>query len=296
MGGAMGLIVSVSPFRCRMWEFHDRQEAYLTEQTCRSEIESFEKHGQLVPALGRPVVGDSDYDVELICGARRLFVARHINKPLHVELRELTDLEAIVAMDMENRQRSDLTPYERGMSYARWLRVGHFAAQEDLARALGLSSSQVSRLVKLARLPAVVVAAFDSPADIREAWALNLVDALEDGARRSEILESARAFRDNPRRFNARQIYRRLLVRSGPDQRAALLDRDEIVRGQDGLALFRVRNQTNSVAIVLSVSRVSAKQMADIKDVIVGVLEPAGGRGFVTSITLRRAGRKGVDQ
>src|ERR1700761_9322397 len=112
-------VVSVNPFKCRMWAWHDRLDDYITEATCKAEIASFEKQGQLVPALGRPLRQDKTHDVELIYGARRLFVAQHLNIPLRLELREMSDQEAIVAMDAENRQRSDISPYERGLSYAR---------------------------------------------------------------------------------------------------------------------------------------------------------------------------------
>src|SRR5262245_61544618 len=121
----MKCIVAVNPFECRLWDLHDRLESQLTEKSCTAEIESFGKHGQLVPALGRPLTQDPTYKVELIYGARRLFVARHINSPLLVEIREMTNREAIVAMDIENRQRTDISAYERGLSYARWLRTGH---------------------------------------------------------------------------------------------------------------------------------------------------------------------------
>ena len=40
----------------------------------------------------------------------------------------LTDQEAIIAMDIENRQRADTSPYERGVAYARWLNAGYFNA------------------------------------------------------------------------------------------------------------------------------------------------------------------------
>src|ERR1700678_2391533 len=120
----------VNPFRCRVWTLHDRIEEHITEESCRTEIDSFAVHGQVVPVLGRPVLGDPNFDVELIYGARRLFVARHLNQPLLVELCDLSDFEAIVAMDIENRQRSDISPYERGVAFATWLRTGHFASQQ----------------------------------------------------------------------------------------------------------------------------------------------------------------------
>ena len=145
-------VVVVSPFRCRMWALHDRIEDYLNEQTCREEIESFAKHGQLVPVLGRLLRGDPTHDIELIYGARRLFVARHLNSSLIVKLCEVSDRQALVAMDIENRQRQDISPYERGTSYARWLRTGHFKSQEEICRTLQISPAQVSRLLRIARL------------------------------------------------------------------------------------------------------------------------------------------------
>ena len=131
---------------------HDRLEAYLTERSCRSEIASFEKHGQLVPALGRRIGNDPRFDVEIICGARRLFVARHLNQPLRVDLREMTDIEAIVAIDIENRQRADVSAYERGLSFVEWIRSGYFGSQREIARTLGLSGGELeSRLWEMLR-------------------------------------------------------------------------------------------------------------------------------------------------
>jgi ParB/RepB/Spo0J family partition protein len=177
---AMPTIVAMNPFRCRMWEFHDRLEAHISERTCRDEIESVSRHGQVVPALGRVLRDEPGYDAELICGARRLFVAKLLNQPLTVELRTLSDREALIAMDAENRLRSSISPYERALSYSQWLRSGHFDSQNDIARALNISASQVSRVLKLAQLPAIVVQAFDNPTEIMEDWGLTLLARLKD--------------------------------------------------------------------------------------------------------------------
>jgi ParB family transcriptional regulator, chromosome partitioning protein len=112
----MSTVVSISPFECKMWEMHDRMMSYITEKGCSSEIESVSKHRQLLPVLGRTLKDDPHYKVELIYGARRLFVARHLNIQLLVELRRLSDVEAIIAMDIENRVRKDVSPYERGLA------------------------------------------------------------------------------------------------------------------------------------------------------------------------------------
>jgi hypothetical protein len=67
-----------------MWSHHERLEEHITEESCRAEIDSHSKHGQLMPVLGRLLKADLWHEVELIYGARRLFVARHLKRPLLV--------------------------------------------------------------------------------------------------------------------------------------------------------------------------------------------------------------------
>ena len=249
----MRSIVSVSPFRCRMWSLHDRIDSHISETTCKVEIDSFLKHGQLVPVLGRPLQADPNHDIELIFGARRLFVARHVNGPLLVEIRDLSDVEAIVAMDIENRQRMDISPYERGVGYARWLRSGLFQSQDDIARALKISASQVSRLLKLARLPSVVVGAFQNPAEICEGWGLSLAEALEDPQKRQITLQRARALSAAPQRKSASDVYNELLCASARERRTKASARDEVVRNSDGAPLFRIQRRRGAIAVLLPV-------------------------------------------
>ncbi len=185
--------IPVDPFRCRVWNLHNRLEEHIDEESCKAEIRSFMEYGQLIPVLGRKIEDEADYDIELIYGARRLFVARHLKKPLLIEVRSLSNREALVAMDIENRQRVDVSPYERALSYARWLRSGVFSSQEDLARALKVSPSHVSHLLKLARLPSIVASAFATATDICEGWGLDLADLLDDPERRAFALRAARS-------------------------------------------------------------------------------------------------------
>lgn len=253
--------------------FHDRMEQHVDENSCKTEIESFVKHGQLVPALGRPLRGEADYDVELIYGARRLFVARHLNKPLLVELRQMSDSAAIVAMDIENRHRLDLSPYERGRSYVTWLRAKMFDSQDDLARALKISPSQVSRLIKLAMLPSVVVAAFRSPGEIRESWACDLADALDDPQRRGQTCARARSISAMPVRPEAKEVLRQLLIASVPGRKLKPPRHDEVVTDRHGKPLFRIRRLATSIALVLPCERVATHQLARIRTAVATVLD-----------------------
>ena len=271
----MESVVHVDPFRCRVWSFHDRLQEHITEDNCKAEIQSFLEHGQLVPVLGRRASRDAsgNCEVELIYGARRLFVARLINKPLLVELRNLSDREGIIAMDMENRQRRDVSPYERGLSYMRWLRAGYFESQEDLARALKVSPSQVSRLLKLAQLPSVIVNAFSSGLDICEGWGVQLAEAVQDPERRRPTIQAARQIAGLSPRPPAREIYRQLLTSPVHGRKPRAMAHDKVIRAESGAPLFRIRQQRNAIVVILPIERVSAMCLEQIESSITRILQ-----------------------
>jgi ParB family chromosome partitioning protein len=249
----------------------------VNEHTCKAEIASFAAHGQRVPVLGRRLHGDSQYEIELAYGARRLFAARHLKIPLLVELRPFSDREGLVAMDIENRQRQDVSPYERGLSYRRWLQRGHFETQEEIARTLGISPAQVSRLLQLARLPAVVVDAFRAPTDIRENWGLQLVDALDDPQRRPAMIRSARSLGRRTRRLPASDTMHALLSRAAPTRIPKKAPHDRVVCSPNGAALFRIRYLNKSIALIFAAATTSARDLGRIEGALATLLKSARG-------------------
>jgi ParB family chromosome partitioning protein len=257
-----------------MWDLHVRLEGHVTEESCKAEIDSFLRHGQMVPVLGRPVRNDPDCQLELIYGARRLFVARHLNMPLQVEVRAMSDREAIISMDIENRHRADISAYERGLSYLRWLQTGYFESQECLARGLRVSASQVSRLLKLARLPSAVIQAFGNPLELCEGWGLDLSEALEDPERRAATLAKARAICAIEPRPPARDVYRSLLAAPARGRKVKARPHDDVVKGDDGAPLFRIKYQSSAIAMVIPTSSVSSASLKLIEHAIAARLAP----------------------
>lgn len=287
----MDSIVCVDPLRCRVWHLHDRLEEHITTESCKEEIESFMENGQLVPALGRPLRDDDNHDIEIICGARRLFIARHTRSPLMVEVRDMTDRDAIIAMDVENRQREDISPYERGRSFATYLRCGLFESQEDIARALSISPSVVSRLLKLARLPSVVVDAFDSAVNIREVWGVKLADVLEDPVSRQPAIKAARMIASSASRPPARDVYRRLLASSAPAERGRppkQESRVKVVKAENGSPLFRIKHQQDSIALVLPLQSTSPTTLDEIEHAVARILSGSGRSTLSVNLEERR--------
>jgi|SRR5579872_57724 len=285
----MSEVISVSPFRCRMWRGNPRLEECVDEGTCRAEINSFLSHGQKLPVLARPLRADRTHDFEIIYGTRRLFVARYLNQPLDLDLRDLTDQEAVIALDIENRLRKEMSPYERGRAYELWIRTGLFSSRDELARALRISPSQVSRLIRLAQLPPVIVNAFASPHEIRERWGQNLMELWEDPRRKPMVTAVAEAVTRESSRAPGELIFKRLAAatdnRSDNKPASPPDARDEVIRDEDGGLLFRVRRRRNDTAVLLPTSKIARKELSEIIRVVAEIM------GRTRERTRRSSGR-----
>jgi ParB family chromosome partitioning protein len=265
----------VNPFRCRLWHLHDRLDEYLDEDSCKQEIESFQKNGQLIPALGRTIKDDDSFDIELVCGARRLFVARHLNLPLFVEVRaNLSDRAAAVAMDIENRHRVNISPYERGRSYASWLRSGLFESQKDIALALGVSSSQISRLLALGSLPMIIIDAFEKPQEIREHWGVQLLEMWRESSVKGPLGRKARSLAERKTAMSAETVYRELVLSTKGTQRIRAAAHDQVILDERGSPVFRVKFQRSHVALVIPMTALTPETLQNVCDRVAEVLHP----------------------
>jgi ParB/RepB/Spo0J family partition protein len=265
----------VSPFRCRVWTQHSRPEEQLTEQACRSLRESIGKNGQHQPALGRPVTDDPDYDVEIICGARRHAAALALGRNLLVEVRILSDAEAYVAMYEENVERKDDCPYVQGQILRRALLSGACASQDQLARAFSLSHSKVSRLLMIAQLPSILVAAFQSPYDIRECWGVELYQLWKDKDLAHAVTTRARMLAGRHSRLPACEVYEALITPSGGKQAKHRLGRTVPVFGTGGAVLFREQDLIASVTFTVPKTILSAARRAALKQAMLRILDGA---------------------
>lgn len=269
----------VRPFRCRVWTQHSRPEEQLTDDACKSLRESIEKNGQHQPALGRPVSEDPDCDIEIICGARRHAVARALGRDLLLEVRHMTDAEAYVAMYEENLLREDDSPYVRGQILSRALRTGTYSSQEELGRAFNLSHSAVSRLLMLAQLPSIVVAAFQKPDDIREAWGVELFRLWSDQDRRSTMAARARALAGKPQRPSAREVYETLITPPGGRRRSNRSYRNVPVCDSTNEILFHEQDQLEKVLYIIPKKLLSPNRRESLRQSIVRIL----GNNFINT-------------
>ena len=186
----------VDPADCQMWERHNRDYALLTEDNCRDLIDGIKSQGrQEFPAIVRRLTGDQPFEV--ICGARRHFAVswlRGHNYPQFkylVEVRDLTDEEAFRLADIENRDREDISDYERAIDYAEAIELYYGGRQRAMAERLEVSPPWLSRYMNLAKLPKQIVDAFASIRDIKERHARDLKPMLAEPKTTEKILAEA---------------------------------------------------------------------------------------------------------
>jgi len=148
----------VDPANCRVWagntrEFDPARNARIAELEALIEV-----HGQLVAAVGRMA---PDGAVEIIDGARRLTAILNLRKrgvdiELMVDLRELDEREAFLVSTGANEGREAFTATERARSYRFMLDSGAYESKAELADALGLDKSNVSRTMDVLELPSIL--------------------------------------------------------------------------------------------------------------------------------------------
>lgn len=184
-----------SAFSCR---------AYLA---FKAEIEA--AGGNVQPIKVRPA---SAARYEVVFGHRRWRACLELGLPVLAIVVALDDRALWEEMERENRSRADLSPFEQGKHYSRAIDSGLFPSIRRLAEAVGVDHSQAAKVIRLAQLPADVVAAFVSPNDIQVNWSGPLHEAIN----RDPAGVVARAKRlGKAKQLTAKATFDELVRRSG---------------------------------------------------------------------------------
>lgn len=192
-------LIWVEPERCRMWTHHNRRYDLLNEQRCADLIEGFKSQGkQEFPAIVRRITNDADYDYEVICGARRHWTVswlrenNYLNFKFLIDIRELSDEEAFRLSDIENRDRDDISDYERATDYQQALK-NFYKTQKQMAERLEVTEAWLSYYLELANLPDEIVKAYPDVTQIRVQHARSLKPLLKDNRTKKLIIDQAKS-------------------------------------------------------------------------------------------------------
>lgn len=188
----------IDPARCRIWQGNARIYDQLTLEQCQDLIDNLiAEGGQKIPAIVRPVRGNPSVDYEVICGARRhwsISWLRAHNYPemkFLVAVQDMDDEAAFRLQDLENRERQDISDYERARSYALALADYYDGQQNAMAKRLNVSESWLSRYLTMARLPDEILAAFGDRRAVNITAAAEIAPLLKTEKGRAAVLAMA---------------------------------------------------------------------------------------------------------
>lgn len=212
----------------------------------------------------RPIQNSNPQRYEIVFGHRRHRACLELNLPVLALIEAVSEQELFVQMDRENRQRADLRPYEQGEMYRRALDHGLYSTVSGLAYAIGASPINISRAIKIARLPQEVLDAFPSRLDLQYRWADPLSDAAEKN--HDGLIAKARSIaiaRNEGQKASAKEVVDQLLevANKAPGIRDVLIG---------GEKMLRVKQTKNKVAF--EISSASEANIKRIEEFIVKTL------------------------
>lgn len=128
----------------------DQPRKVFSDEAIAALADSIREYGVLQPILVRPL-GTGMY--QIVAGERRWRAARMLGlDEVPVNIKELSDLEAMQIAIVENLQRENLNPLEEASGYSEL--IGKFGmTQEKVAKLVGRSRSAVANAVRLLTLP-----------------------------------------------------------------------------------------------------------------------------------------------
>jgi ParB family transcriptional regulator, chromosome partitioning protein len=194
------VVLELDPKRVRVGSLSNRDERGLNvKDAAFLELKNdLGRSGQEFPIKVRAVDGDPAHEFEVVAGHRRLKACLELDQETAGGFRVLAILDAnttelkniALKMYRENKIREDLSPYEYGRMFRKWIDAGVFKTQGEIAAATRLSQPSVSVYTAVYELPREIHAAFGDPRQISVRWIQALAKALKSDE--ANVLERAR--------------------------------------------------------------------------------------------------------
>lgn len=239
---------------CFPWKYANRIQRYVNDSTCAELISNIKYSGQKIPAIARKV--NNKY--EIICGIRRLYVCNKLHIPILLAIIDVDDKEALLIMDAENRERLDISPYERAIDYKKWVECGIYKNYKEIQELTGIKKSWFSQLISLSELNPEIIKLFNDPINLKQKWGYNLRLLSKDKNNEALMLQTAKII--SAKHYKPRTVYLKLLQSCQIDN---IKNLEEIVTNHLGEKLFKIKylDRTTNITINKKLNK------DDLKDV-----------------------------
>ncbi|WP_158743471.1 plasmid partitioning protein RepB [Acidisphaera sp. L21] len=149
-----------------------------SEESYAELLEAIRQTGQESPILVRPHPQQTGR-FQAAFGHRRLRAAAELGRPVRAIVRQLSDLELVLAQGQENSARADLSFIERARFAKRLEDLGY--TRDTIMTALGIDKTTLSRLISVAtEIPSAMIEAVGAAPGVgRDRW-MELVGLLRN--------------------------------------------------------------------------------------------------------------------
>lgn len=128
----------------------DQPRKYFSDEAITALADSIREHGMLQPILVRPI---SSGGYQIVAGERRWRAARMLGlDEVPVNIKEISDIEAMQIAIIENLQRENLNPVEEANGFCELIEK-YGMTQDQVAKMVGKSRSAVANSIRLLALP-----------------------------------------------------------------------------------------------------------------------------------------------
>jgi ParB family transcriptional regulator, chromosome partitioning protein len=196
-------LVQLSPWANR------HEASFATAEFASFKQEIFDSHGNIQPIKVRPLKDSPEGKFELVYGHRRHRACLELNLPVRALIEATTDVELFEQMERENRGRTNLSVWEKGVMYRKAQDTKLYASMRQMVDRLGLKLSVVSRSVQLTQFHPSVIAAFSSPTCIQSRWIMPLAQAAKADSK--GLRERAQALVKEKKVLKAAEVFAFLL-------------------------------------------------------------------------------------
>jgi ParB family chromosome partitioning protein len=108
-----------------------------------------------------------------------------------IDVRDMTDEECFRFADLENRERDDVSDYERAVDYRKAIDLYYGGVDSQMAERIGYTRANLSYLLKLAELPDEIIEAFGDPRQITVNNGRTLGPLLKETKTKRKVLAKA---------------------------------------------------------------------------------------------------------
>ena len=220
-----GELRRIDPNRIRKMQLPNRHESAFDtddfDSLCHSIVAA---SGNRVPiSVVQLDSATAEHDYELVAGERRMRACLESNLPVWAIVRQSNHFpvnQRLLETLSENLGRQNLSAYEFGRQFKQAMDDGRFSSARAFARSIGKNPADVNVALKLASLPAEVVAAFASTADLQVRFEKPLSHAVAKNLH--AVLEAAVAIQAMKDRPAAKDVLSLLVAAASAPPKAVL--------------------------------------------------------------------------